>query len=354
MRQLLTDAVEDFSLLRRSQGLKKGTLRNEQTVLKRLLAVSGNVWVHQMTDMHVTRYFERASKTRSPSALQIDHSTLVQFFDWARKTKRLPLDEDPMAFRKAPRRPHRERNRLHVTQFPSLLDTAGARHPRDRAAVALLLYLLLRDQEAADIRIGDLNLVDGRVLVRITKSRTEDWMPMSSELDTEMRAWLTYYAASVKRPLLHSDYLLPALHSRGIHREDEGGRITGHDLECVPDQPMGRLGRIVKPILIDMGFPVTDHAGRSTFEGAHTIRRSAARALFDRLSESGYDKSLRHVKEMMHHSSSEMTERYIGVMEDRRSRDEVILGRPMFPVATDNVLSLPVASGYGGTSDAGL
>ena len=83
-------------------------------------------------------------------------------------------------------------------------------------------------------------------------------------------------------------------------------------------------------------------AGRAMGEGSHTLRRSGARALFDRLAESGYDRSLRIVQSMLHHSSVTITEKYIGVTPDQRSRDEIIKGQEMYPVREENVVSLTV------------
>lgn len=341
-KALLSDAIDDFLVLRASQDYSKGTLANERTVLKRFLVTVGNVWVHSIGENQVTRYFEDAGKTRAPQTLQSDHTTLGLFFDWARKTKRMPMGTDPMFGRRRPKRRKKERNRIHVSRFPHLLDTAEAIDPRDRAVVAVLLYTLVRENEASDMRIGDLDLDAGFLTARITKSHTEDRMPVCAELDAELRRWLTIYSAQAKRPLRQTDYLLPARHSNGIVRTT-GGRIEGHVMSYVPDQRIARLGRVAASVLNEFGFEMTDHAGRSKREGAHTIRRSGARALFDQLAECGYDHSLRIVQSLLHHASVSQTEAYVGITADRRSRDEILRGQMMFPaVENDNVLHLSV------------
>jgi integrase len=341
-KALLSDAVADYMVLRGSQDFSKQTLANENGVLRRFLAVNGNIWVHQISERHATRYFEEAGKTRSPRSLQLDHTVLCQFFDWARKTKRLPLTTDPMIGRRRPKTRHKERDRIHVSKFPHLLDVAEVQDPRNRAVIAVLLYTLIRDQEAADLRVGDVDLDSGYIHVRITKSHAEDLMPICSEFDAELRRWLTIYAAESRRSLKDSDYLLPRRQSAGLVKDD-GGLILGHEMFYDPERPIARVGRIAAGVLVDFGWEMRDRRGKSKMEGAHTIRRSGARALFDRLSKDGYDHSLRIVQSMLHHSSVSVTEHYVGITADRRSRDELIRGVSMYGLdKAENVVSLSV------------
>lgn len=339
MKQLLSDGIEDYLGWRSSQDYGASTLVNEKVVLKRFLTVTGNIYINNVTARHVTRHFEEASKTRQPSTLKLDHSYLGLFFDWARQTKRMGLDNDPMHGRRKPKGVKRERNRINVSRFPYLLDVAEKSDPRNRALVSVLLYTLLRDQEAASLKIGDIDLDGGWIIARIAKSHTEDRMPICSELDAELRRWLTIYTEQCGL-LSPQWFLLPQRKSVGVH-QDDSGKITGHTMRYFPEHGLGESGRVVRPILEAFGFPVTDHAGRSLSEGSHTLRRSGARALFDSLSESGYDHSLRIVQSMLHHSSIATTEGYIGVSADRRTRDEILRGKPMYRLPS--VSSIQVA-----------
>lgn len=165
-------------------------------------------------------------------------------------------------------------------------------------------------------------------------------MPICAELDAELRLWLTRYAEQVG-PLRPNHFLLPRRQSVGTVHND-AGRIVGHEMTYFPEDRVRSLGRVVRPVLEQAGFPVVDHAGRSAGEGAHTLRRSGARALFDQWANHGYDNALRMVQSMLHHSSIAQTERYIGVTADRRSRDELLRGKPMFPIDNNNVVRLTV------------
>src|SRR5690242_11266172 len=157
-QQLLSDAIEDFLRFRRSMDLAKNTVKQDASTLRQFLTSTGNIWVHMLSDAHVTRFFEEAAKTRQPQSMRNDYTRLQTFFDWARQTGRMPKDNDPMYGRRKPKRAHKERNRVHVSKFPALLDAAGARSSRDRVALALLLYTLARDGEITDLRIRDVDL----------------------------------------------------------------------------------------------------------------------------------------------------------------------------------------------------
>lgn len=344
VKQLLNEALLDYEALRKSQDFSPRTLGNERNVMKRFLTINGNIWVHNITERHVIRHFEEASKTRSSASLQLDYTILGQFFVWARQTRRMAPMNDPMAGRRRPKTRRKERDRIPVSDFPRLLDLAARGEPRNRAVIAVLLYTLIRDNEARDLRIGDVSLDSGTIRVRISKTYTEDDMPICAELDAELRQWLSHYSASVSRPLRANDYLLPARKVVGhLYNGGDRGRFTGHELEYVPERDMGRIGRIMPEILERAGVSMTDHLGKPKMEGAHTIRRSGARALFDRLAAEGYDRALRIVQSMLHHSSIQTTELYIGVTADQRGRDELIRGQFMYGAPdNENVIQLSV------------
>lgn len=337
MKQELSPAIEDYLRFRHSQDYSKHTLAVDRQVLKKFLATVGNIWCHQIADKHVTRHFDAATKTRAAHALGNDYGVLGRFFAWARHTGRMPVDCDPMYGRRRPQPVRKERNRVHVTDFSRLLDEAGKISPRDRALIAVLLYTLMRDSELCSLRIRDLDLQSGSLNVRVHKSRLEDRMPVSLELDREMRRWLTTYTEQVG----HLDpgyFLIPARGVSPVH--NELGRIAHHKSIYRPTKPVTNLARLVKPALHKIGFETVKLDGSPANEGAHTIRRSGARALFDALVDGGYDHSLRVVQSMLHHSSVQMTERYIGITADRRSRDELVRGREMYPSTSGRVVQI--------------
>lgn len=333
----LSDAIEDYERYRRSQDYSKATIANHRTTLKRFLAVNGNIWCHAINDRHVTAFFEELGKTKQPHSQRNDHTALNLFFDYLRHKNYMGQDVDPMWGRRKPAKLVKEKNRVHVSQFPALLDAAEARCARDRAAMALLLYTLKRDKELTDLRIWDLDLPAGYLKVRIHKTRQEDRIPISAELDRELRKWLTIYTEEVGELRPHY-YLVPSRDTQGVPDADGVFRSVAQRNLC-PERRMATYGRTSKEALMKIGFPVVDAQGKPLYEGSHTIRRSGARALYDSLVEDGYDRALRIVQAMLGHKSLEETERYVGITADKRTRDDLIRGRVMFPLG-DNVTQL--------------
>lgn len=344
----LSSAIDAYLYFRKGS-IAKSTLNAEKSALLRFLAVNGNIWVHQIDIPQVTRFREESGKTKQPQSMANDFNYLRGFFEWARKTKRMSPDADPMYGWRRPKKAKKERNRLHVSQFPALLDAAGRRCARDRAAVALLLYTLGRDGEITDLRVRDVDLNAGYIMYRVHKTNEEDRVPICAELDQELRRWLTYYTEEAGRLEPHF-YLVPARKTRGIKENTPEGRfIASEQLGLTPERKMRALHSIVAPTLKAIGYPLVDDSGKKLGEGAHTIRRSGARALFDRLVTEGYDGALRVVMSLLHHSSVRTTEVYLGLSADRRTRDELIKGRRLYDLTT-NVT--PIRGSSSGSEDA--
>jgi len=324
MKVRLNEAIEDYRRFRISQGMAAQTLKNDKQTLIAFLTHVGNIYVENIEDYHVTRFLESRTKTRGNGSLAIDQQVIRGFCKWAAHTKRAPKTFDPTQGLRAPKRQERERDRIHVSKFPYLLDVAGRRSPRDRMFIAMGLYTMARDSEITTVRIRDVDLDSGHVLLRIHKAKKEDWFPISSELDAELRRWLTFYSSQVGE-LLPDYYLTPA---RSLIIQP-GVSPSNRDTKLQPTRRITHSGPlIVKPALHAIGF--TTEADDLHGEGAHTLRRSGARALFDALKGQGYDHAMRLVQAALHHKSISTTEHYIGLTADRKERDKVLLGQSMF------------------------
>jgi integrase len=237
---------------------------------------------------------------------------LRSFFLWAQRLGFITtnpcdsvdaLDEEPA------RRP-----RLPVAVLGQVLD--GARNPRDRALVATGLELLLRGGELAALRVGDLDLVNRTVAVRLEKAHGElatDEMALSPALADELHSWLGDYRGLAGRELDPADHLFPHL----VHRR----RGTTSEYSVDPETPLRQPWRVVGRAIHALG---PDGQGLRRV-GFHTLRRSGARALFDHLSdERGPTRAMSHVSSLLHHKNRATTELYLGVTEDRAHRNEAI------------------------------
>lgn len=338
-RQQLTEAVDTYVRFRETNNYSRNTVKMDRQVLTRFLATAGNIYCHSISGQHVTAYFEAVAPTRGAASQSLDHTVLKGFFAWCRGTKRMAVDQDPMFGRRRPQPMTVERYRVPVHEFGRLLDLAEERTPRDRMLCAMILYTFMRDSEVTSLRIGDIDLDGGWILATIHKSKLQDRVPICSELDSELRAWLTHYTEVVGY-LDPGYFLIPSRWGSPIF-EPGSNKIIGHESRYKPTKALAGAGaRVVNPILSKMGVSLTDSQGKSKKEGAHTLRRSGARAFFDELVENGYDHGLRIVQSMLHHASIKDTERYIGITADRRSRDEIVRGRTMYARAGENVVPL--------------
>lgn len=324
----LQDVIEEYVASRQSDGTKPNTIRNIRICLRGFMTSVGNIQVRNITGRHIDIYFTDAARTRAAASLNLNHAILNKFFAWCRSRGFLPRDADPLAGRSPRKVAPKDRARLAVERFPALLEAAGQRHPRDRMICALGLYLFLRASEIAPLRISDVNFDTGELRVSIYKTGGSDapevdYMPISSELDSELRRYLTWYTQH-HGTLDPNWYLCPA-RKRGHLRDPRTGRLTaGASFLMTPTRQPVKIEKLVQWALADVGFPVFQ-------EGVHTLRRSGARALFDELVAMGYDGALQRVRAMLHHSNGTMTERYLGINVERKQRDAAIKGRPLFP-----------------------
>ena len=333
--------VQEHLASMQSSGLRPGSISNSARACRAFLAHTGNIQVKHVTPRHVDAYFAmRLAKGVVPETLNVELSMLRTMFKTARLRAMVPAHFDPTAHRRPFKVRQKPRRRIPATEFPRMLDST--RHPRDRVALALSIYLLTRQSEMKYLRVGDVNLTNGEIAVTVIKTGKFDVMPICAELDTELRVWLTWYAGRCG-PLQDDWYLVPGKAAPGASRGQKGFVGDLSLSRIYPERPVGRPELIVQRALEACGYATRKDDGSSMRDGVHTLRRSAARELFDRLSEEGYDRAGRVVQSALHHSSFRQTETYLGIELDQKNRDDLIRGREMFPVAGDNVVRLEVA-----------
>lgn len=325
----LSDARDLYIQQRRAKRKALATVRNNDYVLRRFLTVTGNLYVHNIREHHIDEHFVEASKTRGDESLGVDHSTLNGFFKWAVRNGYMVRSQNPMEEREAPRFTPRPWRGVHLSKFPALLD--AAQYPRDRMLIALGLYGLGRATELTAIRIRNVDLDAARIAVIRSKVHDSDRIPISSELDEELRLWLKLYTEEVG--VLRPDYfLLPTKTRPRLVTQPGGLGIADRStVRLVPERKIHEPHNVVKAALEAIGFPTRDEFGNSLNEGMHTLRRSGARALYDTYVELGYPDALRRVQVILGHKSVTQTEHYIGIYPDRVVRDETIAGKVMFP-----------------------
>lgn len=311
----LSEALKEY-LEVRSTYLAATTLDNDASVLRRFVAGVGDRQAHTLSHQTVEKWFAAEAKRLQPRSFNKARSRVMLFLGFC--ARRGWVDTDPSGEIRPRKVVRRERLRLSPAE---LLELPGfARTSRDRCLLVLAANTALRGGEIRDLRVSDVDLAGGWLHVRISKSALEDVMPISSELETALRGWLREYEDEFHG--LEPDWYLFPRRGSGHNEFAEDGTVLryvygGHK----PTLETRNLPEIVQRALIEAGHVIEPG------EGIHTLRRSVARAFFDRAVSGGYDAALRATSALLHHSSSQVTEIYLGLTSEKLSRDEILHGR---------------------------
>lgn len=334
MNAPLSDAIQEFVASRRARGIKPSTVRGEHTTLKQLLGVTGNIAVKNLTGRHIDMYFG-AYPHLSPGTWNKNMGYLSGFFAWCRSRKYMARDYSPLeGIKKRPVAP-RDFIFLPVERFPEAV--AAARNGRDRAMVAIGLYSLQRASEMArltwdDVKDTDPNPSNWTIGVYRSKNETRDDLPLCLELRDELRRWRMEYGTIMGESVKPWWKIVPPF-ERGAYTNDQRGRLirTGPQ-RLAPMRQMNKPQEAVHPVLNALGYEVT------TQEGAHTLRRSGGKALYDELAwNRGHDGAIRIVQSMFGHKSLATTEHYLRLTLERKRRNDLLSGATMFPTRTAEV-----------------
>jgi integrase len=331
MKTAFATAVQRYLRDREIDGYMPNTLVVNRTALnKAMRAVDPQIDVRRLDRNHVSQMIDYCNKLgNSDATINALLSTLGSFFRWCRDNSLMDVNHNPLSGRRYRKSIRRDHDMINLSEFPLVLDVAEGIHARERIYIALGLYTLLRQSEILSIRIKDVNLELNTLDVVLHKTKERDQMRIVPELRAELRKWLTYYTDECG-PLRGDWYLVPTRRPAGW---DEG-----------PDGAMTirRRDRLVPHIR-----PRTMHANvQRKHCGSHTLRRSAARALYEELVAEGVDDALRQVSAWLHHKSVLMTELYLGLTADRERRNRRYEDSPMYPsLQANNVVSLRSTDG---------
>lgn len=314
----------------RKNGWSESTVKNDRKVLKKLHTHTGNILLTRLTPEVMDEFLRsKPMNPGNPGTYNLYFSSLRNFFKWCRQRKHLPIDHDPLVGQRIKPKQEIPKFRVPLEEFPALLDAARTR--RDRMMIAVGLFLMVRESEARTITLGDINLSERTISVWIHKTKQHDLMPISPELDAELRSYLTFYAQ--QHGELQDDwFLLPQM------------RLTNRyqTYEMAPNQGLGPGG---------MSRPIQNALARLGYErkgcGMHTLRRSAAAAVFMEKTRLGYDGALRQVSAWLHHKSQRTSEIYIGIDIDRNTRNEEAKAGPLYPSLAADGNVIPIGGRHG-------
>lgn len=349
----VSDVIETYISVLERKGRSPETIRVDKAILGRFAKHVKDIQISSVKPDHLEDWFygPRGLMTKhkvhshgkthneaiSPATHNAYRARLKVFFDYCMKRNYVKCDllehVEPMKI------PPRRRQRPEPVTLLELLDQA--QNPRDRAYIAVALNTALRSNEIKRIQIRHVDLNREEIDVWISKTKERDFQPISSDLDVELRRWLTQYSLDLGRPLEPDDYLFPGRTGgliKGYVTDEHGKRVcVRHPLNWLPKQEMGRAERIVKHAMEALGLD-------TRYEGTHTIRRAVARAYFDAAAaENGDVAALRDTAALLHHKSLQTTERYLGMDVEKNRRDRRIKGKPFLTAmvpSTDNVVPI--------------
>lgn len=221
----LGEALEAY-LRHRETTCARTTVKNEAIVLRRFAAWYGDVQLRHLRPDRVEQWFTGPNGVRRPhvtagnvhrtavsaSTANYYRKTIAGFFKWA--MQRGHLRADPLIHVPPLRATRRTRLLLTPDELVRLVELAL--DPRDRVLIAILINTGLRAGSALSLTVGDVDFSSLSLSVKITKSHLEDVMPITADLEPELRRWLRAYAIDLGRPLrLRTTYSRP-----------RGGRFT--------------------------------------------------------------------------------------------------------------------------------
>ena len=133
------------------------------------------------------------------------------------------------------------------------------------------------------------------------------------------------YAALAGEPPRPGWYVVPYLEpAKYVGKKGTKGEFEMTLRSRVVPTRKGYLNGPVREVLKEAGY-------YQQLEGGHTFRRSGAIALYNQLSEVGHDRAIRICQAMLGHASIQTTEIYLRLDLDRKVRNDLLAGKPMFP-----------------------
>jgi len=323
----LSDAVRAYLRDRQARGYAKGTVYNDKRVLTLLLADVGNINTARLRPQHLDTFW--SLRDWGPGTTNKARATLSGFFKWCQNRGYLPRTMNLLDGTRPMMVPTRKRIIIPQAEFSTFIE-AGYKDPRTRVVLALGLYIFTRISETGGLRWQDWNENDGTIEVYRDKTSTLDTLPVCTELDRELKIWKRRYAALAGEIPTPGSFIVPN-RTRPKYRGTGKSRLEQTAAGLWLPSSRTRPDGIIKLALKQAGY----YQDR---EGGHTLRRSGAIALYNELTRVGHDRAIRVCQAMLGHSTITTTEIYLRLDLDRKVRNDLLAGQPMFPTAGEGVV----------------
>lgn len=324
----LLAATQLYVMGLRELGTAPGTVRTYAGVLRRLTArLPGK----SFTDLYTPDLFNAMfgpggiSTGRAVKTVNLQRAAIKSFLEYGCSAG---WRRDMIAVPKAPVRSNKEpaaglRTRLTSDQLLTLLH--GAAHPILRGMLAVAMNTALRVSDVQKILIGDVDLATGDLNVVTLKTGVADMIPLTLDLDDELRRYLKWLTGATGLTVLDVDaHMFPGFAYGFNERGYEPTRPVSYNW----------ANRGLGALYAACGVRVEPR------ERWHTIRRSVARIYFDSLRDQiSHDHAIRQTMTLLGHRAQSTTETYLGLDAEKSARDESLRGKRLI-VPGGNVVTL--------------
>lgn len=288
------------------------------STLRRFIARVGDMHVGSLAPEHVEDFFygpgNSLSATCTAASMSTQKTRLKPFLAYCHRRGWTPYSAEALLAEVRPkRRDNRNRYRMDVAELRRLVD--GAADPRDRALIAFVANTGVRISEALAMNVGDVSFPRGELYVTLVKTDSETTLPLTADLEAELRRWLNTYAAEVGK-LERRQTLFPPYR--------KGGFTTGP--EAAP-KTLNPYARITAPRAIIQRAALAANIELEPGDGWHTVRRSFARIIYEAARVHGYDDALRITQAALNHAKVTTTERYLGLDIERQRYADMMKGQ---------------------------
>lgn len=289
-----------------------------------------NCYLREVDERTLLRYFNR-QRPPIKNASTFNNYRQYSMLFWRFAVEEGWVDRNPMRHvdpAKVTRRP-----RLHLSA-QDLLRMIEDATPRDRIAMVIAMNTGLRAMDVMRLKISDVNLGNNLMSVFIAKTKSMDELPITAELRDELERWFESYAETMGiadwRYDLPNDWTLvpPAQsQSRNVSNQFEG-RVLTYRVHDTIKHPELVVHRALRKMNIE-----------TKGEGFHTLRRSAARVVFELSAEEGERTPIRVAMAFLGHKEQKTTEIYLGLESDKLARNELLQGKSFLGRAAQNEIA---------------
>lgn len=331
-RESLSDLTEEFAAIRANQGYADHTVQVQRLAHQRLAK-----WYDKqrrsprnLTEQDLERYLfgpEGRATQVSTNSFNTEITQLRVFLRWCVQMRGVVKPSVLAALQPKPADKH-SYHRASQAQIEQMV--TNCTDPWERWVLALASQTLGRESELIRLRFADFKVQTSEIAWYRQKTRDTDFMPITRILHTELLAWKRYLQDAMAQPLQDAWHTIPRRLSSWA---SEGVRWAYY-----PDKPRTKeLSPVIKRHASRaLGVSVDALKG----EGVHLVRRSMARALFNRLAEAGEPDPLGVVQAMLGHQNRKTTETYIGLEHGRHRRNQLLSGSDLLWTPNENVAQL--------------